>query len=132
MLESYKPNERLIERNRQKIEDEQMREIPVVKGKVKGSSQEFPYIERGFTVEMDEPVEADQQCRRIRRWKLEIARAERENEEIEQFISRITDPKSREIFQYRYIDGMKAKEVGDIVGYTKGRVSQIISIYVKD
>lgn len=132
LLESYKSNERLIERNRKKINDEKMREIPVVKGKVRGSSPEFPYIERGLTVEMDEPVEADQQYKRIQRWKREINQAEQENAEIERFINAIPDAKEREIFRYRYIDGMKAKEAGEVVGYTKGRVSQIIKKYLKD
>lgn len=131
-LELYKPNERLIERNRKKIEDEKMREIPVVKGKVRGSSHEFPYIEQSYTVEMDEPVEADQQYQRIRRWNQEITRAEQENEEIEQFINGIADPKAREIFQYRYLDGMKAQDIGRMVGYSKGRISQIIKKYLKD
>lgn len=131
-LESYKSNERLIERNRKKIEDEKMREIPVVKGKVRGSSHEFPYIEQSYTVEMDEPVEADQQSKRIKRWNQEIAQAEQENAGIEQFINGIVDPKAREVFQFRYIDGMKAQEVGRVVGYTKGRISQIIKKYLKD
>ena len=132
MLESYKPNERLIERNRKKISDEELRELPVVRGKVKGSSHEFPYIEQNFSVEMDEPVEADQQYKRVRRWKQEISQAEKENAEIEQFIGGIPDAKDREIFRYRYIDGMKAKEVGSIVGYTHGRIFQIIKKYLKD
>lgn len=131
-LESYKPNERLIERNRKKIDDEKLRDIPVVKGKVRGSSPEFPYIEQGFSVEMDEPVEADRQYRRIQQWRQEIARAEQENAEIERFISGIPDAKDREIFQCRYIDGMKAKEVGAVVGYTHGRIFQIIKKYLKD
>ena len=45
-LESYQANKRLIERNKTKIEDEQFKEIPVVKGKVTGSSHEFPDIEQ--------------------------------------------------------------------------------------
>lgn len=132
LLESYKANERLIERNRRKIEEEKQREIPVVRGKVKGSSPDFPYIEQGFTVDMDEPVEADRQYKRIRRLEDEISRAERENREIEQFIDEIPDTKDREIFQYRFLDGMKAKEVGAVVGYTHGRIFQIIKKYLKD
>lgn len=132
LLESYKANERLIERNRRKIEEEKQREIPVVRGKVKGSSPDFPYIEQGFNVYMNEPEEADRQYKRIRRLEEEISRAERENEKIEQFINEISDVKDREIFQCRYLDGMKANEVGEVVGYTKGRVSQIIKKYLKD
>lgn len=132
MLESYKPNERLIEQNWKKIEDEKRREIPAMKGKVIGSSSEFPYTKKAFTVEMDDPVESGHKYQRIRRWEQEIERAEQENTEIEQFINGIQDRKDREIFQYRYIDGMRAKDVGDTVGYTKGRVSQIIKKYLKD
>lgn len=131
-LESYKPNERLIERNRKKLDDEGFRDIPVVKGKVKGSSPDFPYIEQGFTVEMSEPIEADRARKRIRRLKGEISQAEKENAEIEKFIDSIPDARDREVFRYRYIDGMKAKEVGSVVGYTHGRIFQIIKKYLKD
>ena len=132
MLESYQANRRLIERNKQKIEDEQSKEIPTVMGKVTGSSHDFPYIGRRFSVEMDEPAEADKTARRIARWEEEIKTAGKQNEEIEKFISAIKDIRVREIFTYRYIDGLKAVDVAEIVNYTKGRVSQIIKKYLKD
>lgn len=130
-LEGYQANKRLIERNKQKIEDEQCRDIPVVKGKVTGSSSEFPYTKQRFTVQMDEPCESERVSKRIKGWQQEITHAEKEIEEVEQFIAGIEDVRDREIFTYRYIDGMKATEVASYLGYTKGRVSQIISKYVK-
>lgn len=51
---------------------------------------------------------------------------------MEHFIAGIPDAGDREIFTYRFIDGMKVKEVAAAVGYTHGRVSQIISKYLKD
>lgn len=132
MLEAYQPNKRLIDRNYKKIEDERFREIPGVLGKVKGSSKDFPYIEQHFSVEMDEPTEADKQSKRIRRWRDEIDRAEEETEAVEQFVSGIPDARDRELFTYRYIDGMRVTEVAKVVGYTHGRVSQIIKKYLKD
>lgn len=131
-LESYQANKRLVERNKEKIEDEKCNEIPVVMGKVKGSSHDFPYIAQRFSVQMRDPVEADKSNRRIVRWEQEIKQAEKEMEEVEQFINGIEDVRHREIFTYRYIDGMKQVAVGDKVGYSKGRVSQIISKYLKD
>lgn len=131
-LKSYQPNKRLIERKKKKIEDEQFKDIPVVMGKVTGSSHEFPYIEQRYTVEMDEPNEAEQQRKKIIQWKAEIKKAEGEMEAVEHFISGITDASHREIFTYRYIDGMDVQKVADVVGYTKGRISQIISKYLKD
>lgn len=132
LLESYQANKRLIERNKKKIEEEQHKDIPVVMGKVKGSAHDFPYIEQRFSVQMDDPVEADRAYRRILKWQQEIERAEKEMEEVERFIAGIEEVKGREIFTYRYVDGMKAVEVAKKVGYTKGRVSQIISKLLKD
>lgn len=132
LLESYQANKRLIERNKKKIEEEKCKEIPVVMGKVTGSSHEFPYIEQHFSVQMNDPIEVDIMRRKTLKWKQEIVEAEKEIEEVEQFIGKIKEAKEREIFTYRYIDGMKAVEVAKKVGYTKGRVSQIISKLVKD
>lgn len=131
-LESYQSLIRLIERNEKKIEDEQFKEIPVVKGKVTGSSHDFPYIEQRFTVEMDEPAEAEKQRKNIEKLKKGIKKAEKEMEEVEKFIEGITDAGHREIFTYRYIDNMDVQKVADAVGYTKGRISQIIKKYLKD
>lgn len=132
LLESYMPNKRLIERNRNKIQDEQMKEIPTVLGKVKGSSPNFPYIEQRFTVMMEEPVEADKQAERIKGLGQEIDQAEKEVDEVEQFISAIKDTRDKEVLSLRYIEGKKAIEVAGIVGYTKGRISQIVKKYIKD
>lgn len=132
LLESYQANKRLIQRNNQKIESEQCKEVPVVMGKISGSMHDFPYIPKHFTVQMDEPVESDRISRHIRRCQKEIEQAEKDMEEVEQFINSIDDAREREILTYRYIDGMKVADIARKVGYTKGRVSQIITKSVKD
>lgn len=131
-LKSYQANKRLIERNKKKIEDEQCRDIPVVMGKVTGSSRDFPYIERRFAVQMNEPMETDKANQRILGWRQEIIQAEKDMEEVERFIAKIEDVRDREVLTYRYIDGMKTTEIAGKIGYTKGRVSQIISNILKD
>lgn len=130
-LESYQNNKRLVEWNRKKIEEES-REIPVVKGMVKGSSHEFPYIQQRFSVEMEEPGKANRVARKIALLEKEIQKAEQRMEEVEQFILGIADIKVREILIYRYLDGMTNREIGERIGYTHGRVSQILSSYIKD
>lgn len=77
-LKSYQPNKRLIERCKKKIEEEQFRDIPVVNGKVTGSSHEFPYIEQRFSVEMEDPLEADKQRRNIDKLNKDIQKAEKD------------------------------------------------------
>lgn len=131
-LESYQANKRLIGRNQKKIEEERCKDIPIVRGKVTGSSQDFPYIKQRYTVQMEEPAEAERTNKRIRRWQQEIRQAEEETEEVEEFVAAVENAKDREILTYRYIDGEKIAEVAKKVGYTKGRISQIITKYIKD
>lgn len=131
-LKSYQPNKRLIERNKKRVEEEQLKDIPVVMGKVTGSAHEFPYIEQRFSVEMDEPLASDKRRRNIAMLNNDIRKAEKEIEAVEQFIAEIRDAGDREIFTYYSIDNMMVKEVAAAVGYTHGRVSQIISKYLKD
>lgn len=132
LLESYQTNKRLIERTNKKIEDESFRDIPVVAGKVKGSNKGYPYIEQRFSVQVDEPYEAEKQRKKLKQWKTEIKKAEKEMEEVENYIAKISDARVREIFTYRFMDGMKVKEVAEKVGYTHSRISQIISEKIKD
>lgn len=135
LLEAYRANKRLIERNRRKISEEQMKEIPTIRGKVKGSMKEFPYIEQHFSVEMDEPFEADKSVRRIKCLEAEISQAEKEIESVEEFISAISDLRDREVLELRYTYGETDAKVTDIamrLGYTKGRISQIVKKYLKD
>ena len=131
-LEAYQNNKRLVEWNRKKITEEQQKEMPVIRGTVKGSSPDFPYVEQRFSVEMEEPKAADKSARRILCLQKEIQRAEQEMEEVETFIGKIPDVGVKEIFTYRYLDGMTTREVGEKVGYSHGRISQILSIYIKD
>lgn len=131
-LEAYRSNERLIERNREKIESEELKDIPIVYGKVKSSMKEFPYIETHTQVQMDQPDEKDKSKKRISKWKKEIDEAEKKNEEVRYFINGIEDIRDSKILKLRYVDGCKVAEIGKIFGYTKGRVSQIISHYTKD
>ena len=125
-LEAYRINEQLIKRNLAKIEEEESKDIDVVYGKVKSSMAEFPYIPTHVAVQMKEPKD-DKSNRRISQWKLEIDKAERQNKEVEAFISSITDVRAREIFSLRYIEGKKVSEIAEEMGYSKGRISQIIS-----
>lgn len=131
-LQNYKSNQRVIERNRKKIEDEKLKDIPVINGKVTGSIKEFPYIPTTFSVQMDEPVEADLSRKRIERLQREIIKAQEENEQVERYIATIEDKVTKEIFTYRFIDGMRIVDIGKKLGYTHGRVSQIVKKFLKD
>lgn len=131
-LESYQSNQRLIRRWQTKLQEEQERELPIVSGKVVGSDKEYPYIERRFTVAMSEPTELAKSKLRIETLKKKIDQARKEMDQVERFINQIEDKRTREIFSYRYLDGLKVTEIAKQINYTHGRISQIISDFLKD
>ena len=114
--------------------EKRLETVPVVSGKVTKSSRDFPYILEHVTVQMDEPKLAAELKKQIRCKELRLSVAERTKTEIEEFIASIEDSTDRQIFEMLYLNDKKISqtEVGDIVGYTQGRISQIIKSYLKD
>lgn len=130
-LRPLKKELELIDKKLDRLYDRQ-ENVPVVLGKVVGSSKNFPYTEVRTSVLMDEPKEADEISKQIRIREKRREQVEKLITEIEQFIAEIPDSRDRQIFELRYIEGLTMKKVGERVGYSKGRVSQIISGYLKD
>ncbi len=105
--------------------------VPVVLGKVVGSSHDFPYTEVRTTVQMDEPKEADEINRRLR---IREKRREQISElvvEIEQFIAEIPDSTDRQIFEKSFLEGKKQRVVAEEVGLERSVVSKRITNYLK-
>lgn len=121
----------LIDTKLDQLYDRQ-KNIPTVLGKVKGSSPEFPYIETRPTVYMDEPGESDQIKKLIRMKTSRKVTAMGTVLEVEEFIADIPDSTARQIFEMTFLEEKKQQEVADQVGYSRSRISQIISEYLKD
>lgn len=128
---SLKKEQKMLEDKMEKL-NERAEKIPTVTGKVKGSMNTFPYIETHMRIIMDEPKQADVIYRQM------IINGKRQHQvdelltEIEEFISQIPDSTTRQIFELIYLNGNTQQEVGEQLGYTKGRISQIISENLKD
>ena len=130
-LRPLKKELQMIDRKLDRLYERQ-ENVPVVMGKVTGSSRDFPYVEVRTSVLMDEPKEAYEIEKQIRIREKRREQVESLITEIEQFIAEIPDSRDRQIFELRYIEELTMKKVGERVGYSKGRVSQIISSYLKD
>jgi RNA polymerase sigma factor (sigma-70 family) len=81
---------------------------------------------------MQEPKAATEIKMQIRYKELRLDQAERTKTAIEKFIAGIKDSTDRQIFELYYLEGMKQEQVADEVGYSRGRISQIIGQYLKD
>lgn len=107
------------------------KEIPVVAGKVKGSSRDFPYIEVRTSVLMDEPVTADavEKLLKIKCDRRQLV--ERKIIELEQFIKDIPDSLTRQIFELYFQDGKRQQDVAEQLHIERSSVSKKITAYIK-
>lgn len=131
-LKKYKPNKDRLIRIEEQIQELCERESTVVMGKVTGSSADFPYTEVRTSVQMYDPYEEENVRRQIRRKEADRLLILKEQKEVEDYINGIDDPEIKEIFELAFVEGKKQQEVADIIGYSRGRISQIISEYLKD
>lgn len=111
---------------------ERVLDIPTVLGKVKGSREEFPYIETHMTVYMDEPKQADVVRRQTRINEKRKEQVDTLLIEIEEFIAAIPDSVTRQIFELVFLEGKTQQDVAEIIGYSRSRVAQLIGNYLKD
>lgn len=131
-LKRHKPNKDRLIRIENQIQELCERESTVVMGKVTGSSVDFPYTEVRTSVQMYDPYEEENIRRQIRRKESDRLRILKEQEEVEDYINRIGDTEIKEIFELSFIEGKKQIEVAEIVGYSRGRISQKIGEQLKD
>lgn len=131
-LKKHKANKERLKRLEEKIQDLCSTEAEEVMGKVRGSSKYFPYTEVRTSVIMADPYEQEKINKQIRKTEAERMLLKAEVDEVDEYIEAIGDPEIKEIFELAFVEGKKQQEVADIVGYSRGRISQIISGYLKD
>ncbi len=110
-----------------RIETLQKKEVPVVGGKVKASSCDFPYTEHRVSVQMYEPVVADQIKRMIQIYKERQKKVEQQMLEIETFIDEIDDTEIRQIFELRFVEGRKLWEIAEKMNQDRSGIGKKIN-----
>lgn len=133
-LKQHKKNKAelaLIEKSIEKLQG-RLDGVPVIAGKVMKSSKDFPYIAEHMTVQMLEPKTAEELKKRIHEKEIRKAFLETGVQEVEEYIANMPEGIVKHIFELIYLDGFTQKEAAEAVGYSKGRISQIISQYQKD
>ena len=133
-LNRHKQNKRemaLIEKQLEKLYDS-LEDVPVVMGTVTGSTKGFPYTESRMKVQMKEPNAASTIKDRIREKEARQRKLQTEIEEVENFISSLPDGIEKQVFEMVYLEGMSQRDAAEIIGYSYGRISQMITSAVKD
>ena len=135
MLKRHKRNKKELEILEKTLERlyAQLEEVPTVSGKVTKSSKDFPYIEEHMTVRMAEPKAATAIKDRIREREARPKVLQHEIEEVEDFIAGLPEGIEKSVLELVYLEDMSQRDAAEAVGYSYGRVSQIItSICKKD
>ena len=134
ILNRYKPNKKelaLLDRQLNRLYG-RLEEVEEVSGKVSKSSDDWPYIQEHMTVRMAEPKAASMIKDKIRVKESRRQTVQLEVLEVEGFIESLPDGIERQIFEMVYLEGMSQGEAAEMIGYSKGRISQMISNVVKD
>ncbi|MDY3010356.1 MAG: hypothetical protein SOR93_03720 [Clostridiales Family XIII bacterium] len=94
----------------------------------KGSMPVHPFIERHYEIQGIDMSHYDQLCAKLREKEAEL---QKKLLELENWLEGIEDEKLYLIFRLKYRDGMTNSQIGNEVGYTGARVSQLIGEYLK-
>lgn len=121
----------LVEKSLEKLYA-RLESVPDVSVKVQKSGDEFPYIEGHMTVKAAEPKSATAIKKLIHDKEIRRDVLKAELGEVEDFINGLPEGIDKQIFEMIYFDGGSYREVGMKVGYSAGRISQIIAKYAKD
>ena len=134
LLNRYKPNVKELDLIAEQIDrlNERLENVPEVSGKVTKSSRDFPYIEEHVTVRMKEPREATAIKDKLREKERRQAKLSQEVTEVREFLEDLPEGVERQIMEMVYLEGKSQRKVSELIGYTQGRISQIISDLVKD
>ncbi len=129
-LKQYQSLLREIDNQEKRIDILCSKEVPVVAGKVKASSKSFPYIEIRVGVQMEDPVIASEIDKLVRQKRERVEECWKQVHKIEDFIKAIPDSELRQIFEFRYIDGKRLREIGDQMNIDFTCVSRKIKAYI--
>jgi predicted XRE-type DNA-binding protein len=136
-LANYTYLEQAIEETKKQISKLEKHPPIVEYGKVYGSSCEFPYTVRSFSVAGYNGSNADKWNERIRVLELKLKKQLLELEElklqIEEFVAEIPKDKALEqlIFKYIYVKNMSQTEVAMKLHMDQSNVSRKITDYLK-
>lgn len=134
LLSRYKQNKReltLLDQQLDRLRD-RLEEVEEVSGKVSKSSDDWPYIEEHVTVRMAEPRAAAKIKDKIRVKESRRQTVMCEVLEVEGFIESLPEGIERQILEMVYLEGMSQGEAAEMIGYTQGRIAQIIRRCIKD
>ena len=107
------------------------KDIPEISGKVQASAPEYPCIMRGVSVQMYEPKANDARNEVIALLENRQRRCEEKMLEVERYIDKIEDAELRQIFEMRYMEGMKLEEIAEMLNQERSGIGKKITAHLQ-
>ena len=130
-MQTYLNIEREIARINRKLDYYNNNPLQGSHGVVKGSMGGFPYAQRHFVVGAPDVKSSDERHKKVMELIVTLSEKKREYEnlelEIDIAIEQIEDIELRQIFQYKYIERMTDREIGDLLGYDRSTITKKVS-----
>lgn len=138
-LENFTLLDKCIKSTRKQISEYEKKRPYAIHGKVSGSSSQFPYVERSFTVAgggfTAGGMSEEKRRQRIQDLQFKLQKQLRDYEdkkiEIQEFISDIEEPDVKLLFTYLFVDGMSQGEAGELLHMEQSGISKKLSRYLK-
>ena len=128
-LEQYSKLKKEIGTLECKIDKLREKDIPEVMGVVQSSEPYFPYLPCRMSVKMYEPKQADTIEKMLDILEKRVERCNKEMLKIEKFIDQIADSELRQIFEWRYIEGKKLREIAKEMNLDRSVIGKKITKY---
>ena len=130
-LEQYSKLKKEIGTLECKIDKLREKDIPVVMGVVQSSEPYFPYLPCRMAVKMYEPKQADTIEQLLDILEKRVERCNEEMIKIEKFIDQIADSELRQIFEWRYMEGKKLREIAKEFNQDLSGIGKKITSYLQ-
>lgn len=103
----------------------------MLKDSVRGSSPEFPYTQHTIVMEGEEELARNPEYRKLVKDLNEKKSKLLHNIRVAERTLREADPEMQDILRRKYVNGQTMEEIGEAIGYSKGRVSQKINEFFR-
>lgn len=133
-LNQYRAIKNEIEDITFRIKQLEQMKLSMVSDRVKGSSKHFPYLEQNFYIRGIDTEESEKR----QRWIKELQRKRNQKlvellemeSNIHDFIYTIPDSEIRQIFIFRFVDGLSQEDIGQKLHMDRSGVSKRITKYM--
>ena len=107
------------------------KDVPEISGKVQASAPEYPCLRKSVTVLINEPKASAARREAIAILENRQRRCEEKMLQVERYIDKIEDAELRQIFEMRYMEGMKLEKIAEVLNQERSGIGKKITAHLQ-